>query len=89
MAWQSIMEYAHKGIELKPMPGVDRPPQPAEALMADGGAASAAGRPRLLREQSIAVLEEIGARLDAIGKRADLPGGAPAARDDGAESITQ
>ncbi|MCA1244589.1 PBP1A family penicillin-binding protein [Stappia stellulata] len=89
MAWQSIMEYAHKGIELKPMPGVDRPPQPAEALVADGGAGSAAGRPRLLREQSIAVLEEIGARLDAIGKRADLPGGAPAAREDGVESITQ
>jgi penicillin-binding protein 1A len=89
MAWQSIMEYAHKGIELKPMPGVDRPPQPAEALVADGGAGSAAGRPRLLREQSIAVLEEIGARLDAIGKRADLPGGGPAATQDGVESITQ
>ncbi len=70
MTWQAIMEYAHKGIELRPLPGVDRPPRTgSETPLAGIGA----DRPRLLREQSIAVLEEIGARLDAIGKRVEAP----------------
>ena len=73
MTWQAIMEYAHKGIELRPLPGVDRPPRaPDEVPVAGIGA----DRPRLLREQSIAVLEEIGARLDAIGKRVEAPASA-------------
>ena len=71
MTWQSIMDYAHKGIELRPMPGVDRPPREDGAIPVAEGAGS--DRPRLLRVQSIAVLEEIGARLDAIGKRAEAP----------------
>ena len=71
MTWQSIMDYAHKGIELRPMPGVDRPPREDGAVPVAEGAGS--DRPRLLRVQSIAVLEEIGARLDAIGKRAEAP----------------
>ncbi|WP_374730174.1 transglycosylase domain-containing protein [Stappia sp.] len=73
MTWQTIMDYAHKGIELKPMPGVDRPPQADDpALVADGNG-GAPGSPRLLREPSMAVLEEIGARLEALGARAALP----------------
>ena len=73
MTWQAIMEYAHKGIELRPLPGVDRPPRaPDEVPVAGIGA----DRPRLLREQSIAVLEEIGARLDALGKRVEAPSSA-------------
>ncbi|WP_371328931.1 transglycosylase domain-containing protein [Stappia sp. TSB10GB4] len=71
MTWQVIMDYAHKGIELRPMPGVDRPARGDGAVPVAEGAG--ADRPRLLRVQSIAVLQEIGARLDAIGKRAEAP----------------
>ncbi|WP_404829758.1 transglycosylase domain-containing protein [Stappia indica] len=73
MTWQSIMEYAHQGVELKPLPGVDRPPRSAEEQLLAGDGTQGAGRPRLLREQSISVLKDIGARLDAIGKRAEAP----------------
>ena len=71
MTWQSIMEYAHNGIELKPMPGVDAAPGGTDpALVA--GAPRSGDRPRLLREPSMEVLTGIGARLEAIGKRAAL-----------------
>ncbi|WP_417774316.1 transglycosylase domain-containing protein [Stappia sp.] len=73
MTWQSIMEYAHNGIELRPMPGVDAAPAAADPALVAGAGAGGGDRPRLLREPSIAVLQEIGAQLDAIGKRASLP----------------
>ncbi|MBA5779040.1 PBP1A family penicillin-binding protein [Stappia sp. F7233] len=79
MTWQSIMEYAHQGIELKPLPGVDEGPAFATAEVASADGVAAGSRPRLLREQSMAVLKEMGDRLSRIeqaeqaDRRAEVP----------------
>jgi penicillin-binding protein 1A len=46
--WQEIMTYAHKGIEIKPLPGVSHPPASEDIarLGANANAASGLGNPQ-------------------------------------------
>ncbi|NRG19406.1 PBP1A family penicillin-binding protein [Rhizobiales bacterium] len=89
MTWQSIMEYAHQGIELKTLPGVEAETKPDAAAVAKVNADSAGSRPRLLREQSMAVLKQIGEKLSEISVPA-LPGQrAEAFPDANVETVTR
>ncbi len=66
ITWQLIMEYAHQGIELKALPGVAPTPAEEAAAIASAESGTSGSRPRLLREQSMAVLLAIGEQFEAI-----------------------
>jgi penicillin-binding protein 1A len=68
MTWHSIMEYAHQGIELKPLPGI---PVPARQLPAEAQAKAKPGteqppppRPTMLTKRGADVLSRIERQLD-------------------------
>ncbi len=67
MTWHDIMEYAHRGVDLKPMPGA--PAAPPQDKGADVVAAAAAGpRSPQLSHQSIDALGNIETLMKASGK---------------------
>ncbi|MCY1664200.1 transglycosylase domain-containing protein [Rhizobium sp. SL86] len=70
MTFKKLMDYAHQGIELKPIPGIDNPlPHgnhgPGPTVAAKGGEATppAFVRPRSLSAESSRILRRIGADL--------------------------
>ncbi len=71
MTFKRIMEYAHQGIEFRPIPGVDYPlPDPSAApvvaeapLDENGNAIVAPVRPRTLNRQTTDLLKALGDRL--------------------------
>jgi penicillin-binding protein 1A len=74
MTFKKLMDYAHQGIELKPIPGIDNPlphgthgSGPAVAAKAGAGAAQppALMRPRSLSAESTRILRRIGADLSS------------------------
>ncbi|PHP68362.1 penicillin-binding protein [Zhengella mangrovi] len=84
MTWKRVMEYAHQGIELKPIPGAGRPVPEAPEKKEDGSetAAGANGepapdRPLVLSAETVRVLRNL---ADAFHQAAPLPGPAPSAR---------
>jgi len=65
MTWHEIMTVAHRGIDLKPIPGVQEQNQPDKALVAEtqnkgNGLDAAALRPVVLSKRSGQTLEAIG-----------------------------
>ncbi len=75
MAWQSFMDYAHKDIELKPMPGVDASAVPRLASLKVAEATTATAQPRVLKQQTNAVLNSIGEALARLSPQASLETG--------------
>jgi penicillin-binding protein 1A len=66
MVWQRLMAYAHRNVELKPIPGIEKPfiemptdPQAIASLAADGGANPTDETPRILSPATTRVLVEI------------------------------
>lgn len=60
--WHDVMEYAHQGIELKPLPGRPAPAAPAPAAAASA-AAEAPRRPPSLSAATAAALAAIGSAM--------------------------
>ncbi|MFD1694861.1 transglycosylase domain-containing protein [Roseibium aestuarii] len=87
MIWQGIMAFAHRDIELAPMPGVD--PASLKRFPKDGQsvAADQKSQPQLLSRETQAVLKEISEALEAIAPQVDaaLPG--EAAPQDGRSDL--
>ena len=66
MTWQRIMEFAHTGIDLLPIPGIPQP-ENAEPKKSDDAVADAAGkgeRPRVLSGTMSDFLKQLGDRLE-------------------------
>ncbi len=75
MIWQRFMAYAHEGIEIQPIPGVDATKiKPAKQLAARPEAAGTGSQPRILNSRSLAVITQIGDALAAIGQTASAAG---------------
>ena len=78
--WQRIMAYAHQGIELKPLPGVEPAPRPTEEPAAETPVAeaetgqSAPERPRTLSAATVDFLVGIAGQLAALPPLATDPG---------------
>ncbi len=71
MIWQRFMAYAHDGIEIQPIPGVDAAKiKPAKQLAARPEVAGTGNQPRILNSRSLAVITQIGDALAAIGQTA-------------------
>lgn len=66
MTWQKFMAYAHNGIELTALPGIDpstlRRPQLAKATTQE----ESIPQPRILNKRALGVLQGIGSNLKAI-----------------------
>ncbi|MFP1631592.1 transglycosylase domain-containing protein [Zhengella sp. ZM62] len=84
MTWKRVMEYAHQGIELQPIPGAGRPIPEAPEKPEDGATAAAgqdgavqAERPLVLSADSARVLRAL---AEAFRKAPALPGPAPSAQ---------
>jgi penicillin-binding protein 1A len=82
MTWRQVMNYAHQGIEAKPIPGVAPGPAPAPPAMArrDGDVASEASneRPAVLTSRAAEVLRRIERRLESAKGAAPPAAEAPA-----------
>ncbi|NBN78484.1 PBP1A family penicillin-binding protein [Microvirga tunisiensis] len=70
MVWQRLMAYAHQGIELTPLPGVDPARLKPAQVARTSDRAPAAVQPRLLSTRTVEVLSDIGAAFDALGQTA-------------------
>ncbi|MTI42638.1 penicillin-binding protein 1A [Roseibium hamelinense] len=71
MTWQKFMAYAHEGIDLVPMPGVDADSLQSSPAVAAAGTDDTRPQPRLLQRQTQIVLDEIGQQLSGVKARAD------------------
>ncbi|QUS57237.1 transglycosylase domain-containing protein [Pseudovibrio brasiliensis] len=66
MTWGNFMKYAHQGLELKAMPGVE-PPEGKGIIAANGlSDVEVTGPPELLNRTSQQVLEALGERLRSL-----------------------
>ncbi len=90
MTFKRLMDYAHQGMELRPIPGIQNPlpsgsrPQPAtgaEVASTDANALPALTRPRALSAEATRVIRAIGKKLKeasapslAVQKVADVGG---------------
>ncbi len=81
MTFKKLMDYAHQGIDLKPIIGVDAPmpekeakPEVASATDADVNALPPMVRPRSLSGQSTRLIRDLGQRLRSA-PRLSLPAG--------------
>ena len=73
--WHDIMEVAHRGIELTPIPGLPTP-TPSSTVAAPGGPLvelGPPGRPAMLSRRSAAALGSIDQLIQSAGPRADAP----------------
>jgi penicillin-binding protein 1A len=80
MTWRQIMTYAHTGIELKPIPGVEgaQPARPVVAAVTSAAQpAEAIRRPAVLSKKGADALVRIERLLEDASR--DLVAGAPAA----------
>jgi penicillin-binding protein 1A len=73
MTWHSIMEYAHQGIELKPLPGIpvparQLPPEAAQAKAKPGAEEPPPPRPTMLTKRGADVLARIERELDEANR---------------------
>lgn len=65
MVWQRLMAYAHQKVELKPIPGIEKPflDTPPGAVVADSGGESGgeaeAARPALLSARTTRLLNDM------------------------------
>jgi penicillin-binding protein 1A len=74
MTWKEIMQFAHQGIELKPLPGVAPPVDPKAATVARAGSTAPAATPSAVSgpgaghmpRRSYEVLSSVGAMFKAI-----------------------
>lgn len=81
MTFKKLMDYAHQGIDIKPIPGVDQPmpekeakPQVADAA-ANPDALPPMVRPRSLSSQSTQLIRDLAARLKAADQLVIPAGG--------------
>ncbi len=72
MTWQSYMEYAHRDIELRPMPGVDASTLPRLSNVPVVAREETKQQPRILTRQTNDVLKDIQRALQAISPQAAL-----------------
>ena len=72
MTWQSYMEYAHRDIELRPMPGVDASTLPRLSNVPAVAREETKQQPRILTRQTNDVLKDIQRALHAISPQAAL-----------------
>ena len=67
--WHEVMEYAHQGIELKPLPGRPAPAVAAAPTTPSASAAEAPRRPASLPANAAAVLATVGAAMTDMQKQ--------------------
>jgi penicillin-binding protein 1A len=67
--WHEVMEYAHQGIELKPLPGRPAPAVAAAPATPSASAAEAPRRPASLPANAAAVLATVGAAMTDMQKQ--------------------
>jgi len=67
--WHEVMEYAHQGIELKPLPGRPAPAVTAAPTTPSASAAEAPRRPASLPANAAAVLATVGAAMTDMQKQ--------------------
>lgn len=81
MTWQKFMAYAHEGIELKPMPGIDADTLARVPVAAASDVDNAPNQPRVLNSASLRTLRQLGSRLSALkpaaAARAPISGAQP------------
>lgn len=80
MTFKKLMDYAHQGIELKPIPGIDNPlphgnhgPGPTVAAKGGQPALPALVRPRSLSAESARILRRIGTDLSTARPLTERP----------------
>ncbi len=80
MTFKKLMDYAHQGIELKPIPGIDNPlphgnhgPGPTVAAKGGQAALPAMVRPRSLSAESARILRRIGTDLSTARPLTERP----------------
>lgn len=67
--WHDVMQYAHQGIELKPLPGRPVPTAPVQpTVTSDAGAAQGPRRPASLSARSAAVITSIESTMTSMEK---------------------
>jgi penicillin-binding protein 1A len=86
MTFKKLMDYAHQGIDLKAIPGVDQPmpekeAQPEVADAANPDALPPMVRPRSLSAQSTRLIRDLAARLKAADALSAPAGTAQAAAE--------
>jgi len=87
MAWKQIMTYAHRGIEVKPIPGVIPGPMPAAPpVAAVEPNADSASRPAALTRRSVEVLQRVERLMDSAFQRVQAASDAPGAPAGGGDS---
>ncbi len=72
MTWQRFMAYAHKNVELVPMPGVDATTLKGTPIARAEDDDDTAPQPRILKRQTLELLKNIGTAIDAIRPVASL-----------------
>lgn len=90
--WHDIMEVAHRGIELSPIPGVPAsPPAPASVVASQGGRIVELGapdRPTALSRRSGVALDSIEQLIRTVGPRAETtPSGTSFAASGGTRAV--
>jgi len=83
MTWRQIMNYAHQGIEARPIPGVAGPaPAPPATARRDGDGAGepASGRPAVLTSGAVRVLSRLERRFEAAKRPGAPAAGVPASQ---------
>lgn len=73
MTWQKFMEYAHKNIELTPMPGVDASSLKRVPIANADDDEDTTAQPRILKRQTLELLNDYGRVLKSLRPVASLP----------------
>jgi penicillin-binding protein 1A len=94
MTWQAIMTYAHQGIELKPIPGVEPNPPASAKPRVNVAAVSAPGaptlRPTVLTQRGAEVLVRIERLMEEASRALVVAGMAPpGTSDQRADAVAQ
>ncbi|GGB50749.1 penicillin-binding protein [Roseibium aquae] len=75
MAWQMFMEYAHNGIDLVPMPGIDMDSLNQRPVALAQNADETSLQPRILNRDTQALLDELAEQFAAIRQMAQIQPG--------------
>ena len=78
MTWHEIMEPAHRGIELKPLPGLNDKNRPAEVAQDSGAATAGAGLSGRLSRRSFEVISGLNGLFRSVESGASAGKPAPA-----------
>ncbi|WP_244327657.1 transglycosylase domain-containing protein [Roseibium sp. RKSG952] len=73
MAWQKFMAYAHEGVDLVPIPGIDADTLSSAPVATSRSEEDVRTQPRLLKRQTQIILKELAEQLNAIKPEAPAP----------------